>query len=221
MPTLHRRRLLFSFAIVALVAIAFFNADPAGAQGRDMPPGARVFYNPFPLEYDSRLVKVIDGLEPGVSNLREAVDRYGEPHLISQNTYFYWDIRHSENIRQIRMSFFPPKDKWKPKYEICGFDGRAVIREIRCFDARRMGYSTYLSDMVNFTPFPYVLKYYATDRRYEMQFYEQGYSMYFDGENEQFLFEAYYPHQDLTLRGVYYLKLGTGGFLYVEESYLY
>ena len=83
-----------------------------------------------------------------------------------------------------------------------------------------MGYSTYVGDMVNFVPYPYQLRFHAKDNRYEMQFYEQGYSMFFEGETEQFMFEEYFPHKDLMLRGVYFLRIGTGGLLYVERDYL-
>jgi hypothetical protein len=213
------RRLILLASLFSL-SLVIFTPTPSHAQN-DVPPGARIIYNPFPLQYDMYLVKVLDGLEPGKSTLRDAVDRYGEPHLISKNTYFYWEWQVPESARQIRISFFPPKGKMKPGYNICGFDGRAVIKEIRCYDARRMGKSTFLGDMVNFTPFPYELKYYGPENRYEMCFYEQGYSMFFDGDTEQFLFERYFPHEDLVIRGVYYFKTGTGDFLYVEDDYLY
>lgn len=213
------KRVLLLASILS-VAFVLLSAIQSNAQN-DIPPGARMFYNPFPLQYDPYLVKVLDGLEPGKSTLRDAVDRYGEPHLISKNTYFYWEWQVPENVRKIRISFFPPKGKMKPSYNVCGFDGRAVIKEIRCYDGRRMGKSTFIGDLVDFTPFPYEIKYHSPENRYEMCFYEQGYSMFFDGDNEQFQFERYFPHEDIAIRGVYYFKLGTGGFLYVEQDYLY
>jgi len=210
-------RYVILFSVVLILAVSMPSDSYAA---RDIPSGARVFYNPFPLQYDRYLVKVLDGLEPGHSTLQDAVRLYGEPYAVANETYFYWEWRTSENVKQVRMSFFPPKKRMKPRHNVCGFDGRAMIKEIRCFDARRMGYATYLSDLINFTTYPYELRFYAKDNRYEMQFYEQGYSMYFDGETEQFMLEEYFPHEDLILRGVYYLSIGTGGLLYIEEDYL-
>lgn len=206
-------------SVAALALLLVFMPKPAIAL-QDSYSGARVFYNPFPINYQRTLVKVFDGLMPGHSTMKDAVSLYGEPKFVVEETYFYWEWRTRRGTKWVMMSFFQPKGRMLPRHNVCGFDGRATIKWIRAFDSNRMGYSTFVSDMVNFVPYPYQLRFHSQDNRYEMQFYEQGYSMFFNGESERFIFEEYFPHKDLILRGVYFLRIGTGGLLYVERDYL-
>ena len=181
--------------------------------------GARVFYNPFPLRYEPTLVKVIDGLMPGQATMRDAVDRYGPPHSIIKDRYFYWEWRTRQTLKKIKIDFFPPTKPFSKRNDIYGYDGRAVIKEIRAYDSDRMSYTTYMQDFINFSPYPYEIVFHSKDNRYEMKFFQQGYSMFFDGETELFTFESYFPHEDLFLRGVYNLWIGDGTFLHVEEDF--
>jgi hypothetical protein len=201
--------------LIAALASAML-CSSAYAQGE---PGIRVFYNPFPLEYQRTLVKVIDGLMPGESTMRDAVDRYGPPHAICQERYFYWEWRTRQGVKKIKMDFFPSTKRFTSRHNVCGYDGRAVIKEIRAYDTDRMSYTTYMQDMINWVPYPYEIIFHSKENRYEMRFYEQGYSMFFNGDDELFEFESYYPHEDLVLRGVYHLQIGAGEFLYVTEDY--
>lgn len=205
-----------------LIGLFFFIFAGHPGIASDEIPGVRAFYNPFPVRYDRYLIKVLDGLMPGKSTMKNAIDVYGEPYCVVNERYFFWEFRSPRNLRTIHISFFPPKKRFTRRYSMDGFDGRAVIKEIRVYDANRMkGYTTYLNDIVSFVPYPNELIFHSKENNYEMRFYEQGYSMLFDGDTELFSMEKYFPHEDLIIRGVYYLRIGTGSFLYIEKDYLY
>ncbi len=159
-------------------------------------------------------MKVFRGLTPGTTTLEEVLRTYDYPKYIINDRYFYYEMRNTyrgwDDREDVFIEFRRSKKLGKPRY-LGDLDLTAVVSKVFVYSDYRMGeLATYIDQIISITPYPYSVFYEPIKDYFILVFPNQGYAMYFDGEEKRLIAEAYFEPK--IWKSSEYLKIRNPGF---------